>query len=367
MNVMDRQTAIPAVLMRGGTSKGPYFLASDLPADIKTRDAVLLAAMGSPDVRQIDGIGGADTLTSKVAIVSPSDVDGCDVDYLFAQVVVDKAKVDTAPSCGNILAGIGPFAIESGLVPVRGDETKVRIYNVNTQSTIDAVVQTPGGAVEYDGDAAIDGVPGTAAPISLRFLDVAGSKTSALLPTGKPIEQIDGIDVTCIDVAMPMVIMRAADMGKTGYESKAELDADAAMFERFRSIRLEAGRRMGLGDVSDMVIPKVGLVAPPRAGGGIASRYFVPHNLHAAHAVTGGLCVATLAVMQGTVADGISVVSRDLVQTVRIEHPSGFLDIELSVDGFGPGLTFNYGAVLRTARRLFDGAVMVPRSVWDGS
>ena len=361
------QTPIPAVLMRGGTSKGPYFLASDLPSDPATRDAVLLSVMGSPDVRQIDGIGGADPLTSKVAIVSRSKIEGADVDYLFAQVNIDKPIVDTAPSCGNILAGIGPFAIEKGLVQARDPETAVRIYNVNTQSMIEALVQTPGGVVTYDGDTAIHGAPGTAAPILLKFMNVAGSKTGAILPTGKAKEIIEGVEVTCMDVAMPMVMMRAADMGKTGYETREELDADADLFKRFNPIRLEAGRRMGLGDVTDMVIPKIGLLAPPQGGGTITSRYFMPHKCHAAHAVTGAMCVATCAVMEGTVAEGLSKAEHKPVQTIVIEHPMGSIEVELSVKGNGPNLEFVYGGTLRTARRLFAGDVFVPASVWDGS
>lgn len=353
--------------MRGGTSKGPYFRMSDLPEDPEKRDRVLLAAMGSPDVRQINGIGGADTLTSKVAMVGPSSVTGCDIDYLFAQVSVDRPVVDTAPSCGNMLAGVGPFAIEAGMVAAKDDETTVTIYNVNTASRIEAVVKTPGGVVEYDGNAAIDGVPGTAAPILLKFMDVAGSKTAALLPTGLPREEIDGIEVTCMDVAMPMVIMKASDLGKSGYESKAALDGDADMLKRLTRIRLEAGRRMGLGDVSGKVIPKVGLIAAPRHDGSITSRYFVPHNCHAAHAVTGGICVATCAVMKETVADGVARVKKTSVEQIVIEHPSGNLAVELSVDGWGPDLTFVYGGMLRTARRLFQGELLVPASVWDGN
>lgn len=363
---MSKQTAIPCVLMRGGTSKGPYFDLDDLPGDTETRDQVLLAVMGSPDVRQIDGIGGADSLTSKVAMVGRSTRDGVDVDYLFAQVSVDKAIVDTAPSCGNMLSGIGPYALERGWVPIQGDTSKVVIHNVNTRSNIEAVVETPDGTVNYDGEAAIDGVPGTAAPILLKFMDVAGSKTGKLLPTGQAKEIIDGIEVTCMDVAMPMVIMRAADLGKTGLESRGELDADAALFERMEPIRREAGRRMGLGDVGDMVIPKIGLVAPPSADGAIASRYFVPNRCHAAHAVTGGICIATCAVMHGTVADGLGRVQRTEDETIVIEHPSGTLAVELGVDGHGPDLGFRHGGVLRTARRLFAGEVYVPASVWSG-
>jgi 4-oxalomesaconate tautomerase len=363
---MAKQTAIPCVLMRGGTSKGPYFKMSDLPEDPVVRDRVLLASMGSPDVRQIDGVGGADTLTSKVAMVGPSSGAGCDVDYLFAQVSVDRPIVDTLPPCGNMLSGVGPFAIEAGMVPVEDGETTVTIYNVNTDSRIEAVIRTPEGVVEYEGDCSIDGVPGTGAPILLKFLDVAGSKTGSLLPTGRPKETIDGISVTCMDVAMPMVIMKAADLGKTGYESKAELDSNATMLERLERIRLEAGRRMRLGDVTGKVIPKIGLIAAPRHGGAIASRYFVPHNCHAAHAVTGGICIATCAVMEGTVADGLSDVRKTPVERIIIEHPSGTLEVKLSVKGFDSDLSFVYGGVVRTARRLFEGRILVPSSVWDG-
>lgn len=361
---MSDQRAIPCTLMRGGTSRGPYFLRADLPTDTALRDRVLLAAMGSPDHRQIDGIGGATTLTSKVAIVSPSEQPGADVDYLFAQVSVDKALVDTNPSCGNMLAGVGPFAIEQGLVPAQEGETLVRIYNVNTRSLIEAVILTPGGEVAYDGDTAIDGVPGTAAPIRLRFRDIAGSKTGKLLPTGRPIDVIDGVEVTCMDVAMPMVIMRAGDLGKTGYETKAELDADKALFARMEPIRRKAGLLMGLGDVADKVIPKIGLIAPPRSGGAITSRYFVPHDCHAAHAVTGGICIATCAVMRGTVADGISVVRRTSPDVIVIEHPMGRMEIELSVDGFDADMRFDYGGTIRTARKLFAGHVFVPARIF---
>ncbi len=361
---MADQVGIPCTLMRGGTSRGPYFLRSDLPSDAALRDKVLLAAMGSPDQRQIDGIGGATTLTSKVAMVSPSQQPGADVDYLFAQVSVDKAIVDTAPSCGNMLAGVGPFAIEQGLVPAQDGETTVQIYNVNTKSLIEAVIQTPGGEVTYEGDAAIDGVPGTAAPIKLRFRSIAGSKTGKLLPTGNRIDVIDGVEVTCMDVAMPMVLMRASDLGKTGYETKAELDADKDLFARMEPIRREASKLMGLGDVADKVIPKIGLLAAPRAAGAITSRYFVPHDCHAAHAVTGAICVATCAVMRGTVADGLSKVRRQSPDVIVIEHPMGQIEVELAVTGFDADLDVEYGGTLRTARKLFVGQVFVPARIF---
>ena len=360
------QTKIPCVMMRGGTSKGPYFLMHDLPAEPEVRDRVLLSVMGSPDVRQIDGIGGADPLTSKVAMVGPPSRPDADVDYLFAQVAIDRAVVDTEPTCGNIMSGIGPFAIEAGLVPAVDGTTTVMIHNVNTRSLIESIVQTPRAQVQYDGDTAIDGVPGTAAPVVLNFMDVVGSKTGALLPTGNARDEFDGVEATCIDVAMPMVIMRARDLGKSGHESKAELDADTELFARMERIRRAAARRMGLGDVADKVVPKLGLVAEPAGGGTITSRYFVPQKTHAAHAVSGAICVASCAVLEDSVADGIGRVANEPKQTITIEHPSGTIEVVLEVSGSGAAMDVVRGGVVRTCRRLFEGNVLAPASVWPG-
>lgn len=352
------QTPIPCLLMRGGTSKGPYFNAADLPADIDARDRLLLSAMGSPDARQVDGLGGADSLTSKIAIVSKSARPGIDVDYLFAQVSPDLDVVDTSPSCGNMLAGVAPYAIETGLIRPGDGETAVMIYNVNTGARIEAVAQTPAGAVAYDGDASIDGVPGTAAPIYLNFMDVVGAKTGALLPTGKARETIDGLDVTCIDVAMPMVLLRASDFGLSGYETRAEIDNNRLLFELIEPIRLEAGRRMGLGDVSGQVIPKVGLLAPPERDGDISSRYFTPWRVHAAHAVTGAVCLATAAAVEGSIAHEVCRPSEAGTRDVRIEHPSGQIDVRLETAGAGAGLQVIRAGVMRTARLIMRGEVM---------
>lgn len=363
---MSFAVPIPCILMRGGTSKGPYFKASDLPSDPVMRDRVLLAAMGSPDARQIDGIGGADTLTSKVAIVGPSDRDGVDVDYLFAQVSVDDPVVDTAPSCGNMLSGVGPFAIETGMVAAGEEETRVVIFNVNTGSRIEAIVKTPGGTVRYDGAVAIDGVPGTAAEIRLNFLNIVGSKTGELFPTGQVKESIGGVDATLIDVAVPMLILRATELGKTGYETPAELDADTDFFAHLELLRLEAGIRMGLGDVTGKVVPKVAMLAPARHGGTIAARYFVPHKTHAAMAVTGGLCIASCCAIPGTIADGLvgtppaGKPADD--RSIVVEHPRGNLEIALTKQGEGTG-TMISGGVVRTARKLMDGHVYVPATL----
>lgn len=356
---MSDLVGIPCLLMRGGTSKGPYFRAEDLPADVPTRDRVLLAAMGSPDIRQIDGLGGADTLTSKVAIVSKSNRPGIDVEYLFAQVDVSKPIVDTAPSCGNMLAGVAPFAIETGMVSAQDGETRVMIYNVNTGARIESIICTPGGEVQYYGDARIDGVPGTAAPIILNFMDVVGALSGKMLPTGKVRDEIDGVELSCIDVAMPMIMMRAVDLGITGYEDRSAVNSNKDLLARIETIRLEAGRRMGFGDVSDKVVPKVGLLAPARQGGTISSRYLTPHALHAAHAVTGAVCVATACALKGSIAHELATPDTANPRTIWIEHPSGKVDVRLQTKGDGAEMDVVAGT-LRTARLIMKGTVFVP-------
>jgi len=365
---LPSQTAIPCTLMRGGTSKGPFFLASDLPSDIALRDRVLLAAMGSPDPRQINGIGGADPLTSKVAIVSRSSRPGIDVDYLFAQVSVERPLVDVTPNCGNMLAGVGPFAIERGLVPASDPVTAVAIYMVNTGNVAVAHVPTPGGRVEYEGAAAIAGVPGTAAAIRMDFLDTAGSVCGSLLPTGRSLDTINGIDATLIDNGMPVVVLRASDFGKSGYENPAELDADRKFKARLEEIRIAAGERMGLGDVGSKVVPKMTLIAPPREGGHVATRTFIPHKCHAAIGVLGAVTVGTACVLPGSVAAGLIAAAEGRVKQLSIEHPSGEFSVEIEVDlGDGGGFKVVRSSLIRTARALFRGEVLVPSSVWDGN
>lgn len=352
--------AIPCMLMRGGTSKGPYFDARDLPTDPAARDRVLLSAMGSPDVRQVDGLGGADSLTSKAAIVSKSDRPGVDVEYLFAQVAIDQEVVDVGPSCGNMLSGVAPFAIENGLVSAAADETRVMIFNINTSSLIEAIVQTPNGKVNYEGSTHIDGVPGGAAPLFLNFMDIVGSKTGTLLPTGQVTDRINGITVTCIDVAMPMVLMNAHDLGLTGYESRDEIDTNRALFDVVEPIRIEAGLRMGLGDVSRKVIPKIGILSPPQRDGTVCSRYFTPWKLHAAHAVTGAICVASACALEGSVASHLLDGPLDSPSDIGIEHPSGRIDVRLEMSGSGASLNIQRAGILRTTRLIMRGEVLVP-------
>jgi len=353
--------SVPSLMMRGGTSRGLYFRGEDLPQD---RDAIgrfLLSAMGSYDVTQIDGMGGATPLTSKIAIVSPSKEDGVDVDYLFAQVGFLEPIVDFGPTCGNILSGIGPYAIEQGMVPAQDGEARVRIRLVNTGALVDALVQTPGGKVNYDdGDAKIDGVHGTAAPIILNFVEATGSKTGALFPTGKRLEQINGIDVSLVDATMPAMILKAPDVGVTGYETAAELDANRDFFATVEEMRLEAGLRMGLGDVSKSVVPKIMVVAPPREGGAITSRYLVPMKTHTSHAVTGAVTLACCVGADGTVTDGIEDRSSIVDETMEIEHPSGRLSVALRLHDEGNRIEVEAAGIVRTARLLFSGSVMVP-------
>ncbi|MEX5686526.1 MULTISPECIES: 4-oxalomesaconate tautomerase [Pseudomonas] len=352
---------IPCVLMRGGTSKGPVFLAWDLPVSIEQRDELLLSVMGSGHELEIDGIGGGSPQTSKVAIVSPSLHPDADVDYLFVQVMVSQRRVDTAPNCGNMLCAVGPFAIEQGLVKAGGNSTRVRIRNLNTGTFVTSEVHTPGGKVSYEGDTVIDGVPGSAAPVQLTFLDAAGSKTGKLFPTGNTQDCFDGIAVTCIDMAMPMLIIEACHLGKRGDETPAELDADKDFLQRLESLRLQAGRAMGLGDVSDKVIPKPVLVSPAKAGGTLQVRYFMPHNCHRALAITGSIGLATACVSEGSVvAQMLGSTAEPRLQQVRIEHPSGGIDVVLSYTG-NDGKTIR-ASVVRTARRLFSGFVYAPVS-----
>lgn len=350
------QTRIPCLMIRGGTSKGAYFLADDLPSDQAARDHVLLAAMGSPDPRQIDGIGGADSLTSKVAIIRQSARPGIDVDYLFAQVVVDEPRVDYGQNCGNILAGVGPFAIERGLVNVQGETTPVRIYMENTGQTATALVHTLDGQVRYDGEARIDGVPGTAAPLVVQFDDIAGSSCGALLPTGNVTDRFDGIEVTCIDNGMPVVVLRAEDFGLSGQESRAELNGNEDLKARLESIRLQAGPLMNLGDVSARTVPKMSLISAPTAGGAISSRTFIPHTCHASIGVFGAVSVATACLLSGSVAQGLAQVPTADHLALSVEHPTGEFTVELRRDN---GVITGCG-LLRTARLLFDGYVCVP-------
>lgn len=344
------------MLMRGGTSKGLYFLADELPADTGERDELLLAIMGSGNPLQIDGLGGAHPLTSKVAVISPAQREDADIDYLFLQLGVEQATVTDQQNCGNILAGVGPFARERGLIAAGTESTTTRIRMVNSDSVVTATFPTPGGKPEYAGGTAIAGVPGTAAAITLRFADTAGSTTGRLLPTGSVRDAIDGIEVTCADNGMPVVVARAADLGITGYEPVEELAADANLAARIRSLRLQAGKLMGLGDVSALSVPKTTLVSAPRDGGAICTRTFIPERLHTSIGVLGAVTVATaLRIPGGTGSELAAFPSAGHV--VDVEHPTGHLAVDVELDlATDPPRVLSAG-VIRTARKLFDGTV----------
>lgn len=343
---------IPCLWMRGGTSKGAVFLASDLPAEPQARDALLLRIFGSPDARQIDGIGGADPLTSKAAILSPASRPDADVDYLFLQVFVDQAIVTDAQGCGNILAAVGPAAIERGLVKSLDGTTPVRIHMVNTGEVSLAQVSTPGGHVTYDGDARIDGVPGTHAPVPLFFQNIEGSLSGALLPTGNSLDLIEGVECTLIDNGMPIVILRAADFGLSGEESRETLDADEGLKARLEAIRLKAGPMMNLGDVATKSVPKMTLVSAPKNGGTIGTRSFIPHRCHTSIGVFAAVSVATACALDASVAAELACLPSD--GHFLIEHPSGAADVlvQRAADGGIEGI-----GTLRTARKLMDGRV----------
>ena len=363
MRPMSR--VIPCVLMRGGTSRGPYFLREWLPQDEAERDEVLIGAIGASDLLQLDGVGGGSTLTSKVAIVSRSREPGCDVDYLFAQVGVGQRSVDTRPNCGNMLSGVAPFAIEQGLVEARDGTTRVRVFNVNTRSRIDVTVQTPGGHVSYAGTTRIDGVAGTAAPIRLDFLDAWGSVTGKVFPTGQRIDRIEGVPATCIDAAMPLVIMRARDLGVSGRESPEEMDSNTDLLERIERVRRIAGRLMGLGDVANSVVPKPVLVSDGESTDSVTSRYFTPRRCHASHAVTGAIGVATAFALPGTVASGADAAPG--IRTISVIHPAGRIEVEVEIEGTGEAARVQRAALLRTARKIMQGELHLPDYVFPPS
>ena len=361
------QTAIPCSVMRGGTSKGLMFLADDLPAERDLRDAVLLAAMGSPDRRQIDGLGGSHPLTSKVAVVSRSERDDADVDYLFLQVWPDRAEVSDSQNCGNMLAAVGPFALEQGLIATADPVTPVRIWMRNTETLATARVQTPGGVVRYDGSARIDGVPGTHAPIPLEFADTAGSSCGALLPTGNVVDIVEGLRVTCIDNGMPVVCLSASDLGLTGEETPAEIEADEELLARIEEVRLAVGPLMRLGDVTSATVPKMSLLSAPRRGGAVSTRTLIPHRVHEAIGVLGAVSVATACLLPGSVAHEVAVLpdSADGPTDVEVEHPTGFFTVTLEVEDSAGVPVVRSAALLRTARLLMRGEVLVPESVWS--
>ena len=359
----NKQTAIPCAVLRGGTSRGVYFRQRDLPDDEVLRDRILLQVMGGPDPLQIDGIGGGHPLTNKVAIVGPSARDDADVDYLFLQVMPRESRVSDVQNCGNILAGVGPFAIETGLITAGSPHTRVRVHMVNSGNRCELTVETPDGVVNYEGETEIDGVPGNAAAIVCDFLDVAGSACGALLPTGNTIDTIDGVQMTCIDNGMPVVVLRATDFAISGYESPDELDANDGLKSRLETLRCEVGPLMNLGDVAGLTVPKMCLVAEARNGGNLCTRTFIPHVCHRSVGVLGAVTVATACLLPGSVTAGIATVPDGDDKTMVIEHPSGSFTVRIVVDENDDGeIRIEKAGVIRTARMLFSGEAFVRSS-----
>ncbi len=349
-------TGVRCMIMRGGSSKGAYFLRDDLPADPRERDNLLLRIMGSGDARQIDGMGGAHPLTSKVAIVG-TGTNGADIDYLFLQLGVEENVVSDRQNCGNLLAGVGPFAVERGLVEVAPDIDNVAftIYMQNTASTATATFTTASGMPVYEGGTAISGVPGLASAVRLTFDDIAGSSTGSLLPTGNARDSVAGVDCTLVDNGMPVVVLRADAVGTTGYESCAALEANRTLRTTLENIRLQAGQLMNLGDVADTTVPKLTLVAPPRIGGDISTRTFIPHRCHDAIGVLGAVSVATAALLPGSPAS--EVLTSSASGTVMLEHPTGTFEASIVVRSDDTATTVESAGIVRTARKLMDGIV----------
>lgn len=361
------QTGIPCTLMRGGTSKGTYFLADDLPSDKQLLQDVLLAVMGSPDPRQINGVGGAHPLTSKVAIIKPSTRQGIDLDYLFVQVVVDEANTSTKQNCGNILAGIAAFGLEKGLVKAQDGETTVSIFMENTESVANLTVKTPDGHVSYDGDTSIDGVPGSAAPVMIEFVGVAGSSCGALLPTGNPVDEIDGIACTLIDNGMPVVVMTAESLGVTGHESIKDLEANSELKQQVEAIRLKAGHLMNLGDIADKTVPKMALVSKSKNSHMINTRCFIPHRVHESVGVLAAVSIATAGAIPGSTAEPLSKVPAGNPQICDVEHPTGVFTVAIDQSAGDGSADSMKVSVVRTSRMLFDGNVFIPAQLWDGN
>jgi len=354
------QLKIPCMLMRGGTSKGPFFDLRDLPSDGEQRNKLLLRLMGSPDVNQIDGLGGAKTVTSKVVMVQPSLRERIDIDFLFAQVEIEKAIVDIGPTCGNMMTGVAPFAIERKMIKPEHPKTKVRIYNINTDSVSEAIVQTPNGIVEYNGKTTIDGVPGTAAGIRMNLFDQHGAKTGSLFPSGKTRELINGVEVSLVDSCTVLMLLKAKDIGLSGDEGKEFFSQSPDMMKKLADMRLEAGKRMGLGNIVDSVLPRIGILSPPKRGGALKSQYFTPYTFHHAHAVSGAICIATAAKVEGTVASDIATVTECLSEEIVVEHVSGKISVHLDLQKGAAGWEAKKASMLRTARKIMDGFVFLP-------
>ncbi len=363
------QTAIPYMLIRGGSSKGVFLNKKDLPKDEVLLEKVLIAIMegvGSGDPRQIDGLGGADSLTAKIAIVNPSEKEEADLDYLFLQVMIGKGKTTTSQNCGNILAGVPIYGIASGMTKATNGMTTTKVNMLNKGGLCEVIIETPNGEISYEGDAKVDGVPNTGSPILCNYLGLAGSNCGALLPTDNPKDIVNDIEITCVDNGMPVVLLRATDFGITGYETKQELDANETLKSEIEAIRLKAGILMNLGDVSQKTVPKMCLISPVQNGGLVNTRTFIPHVCHAAIGVIGAVSTATGCVIKGSVAEGIVDIPKDINIPMQIEHPLGQFTVQLTTENIDNNINFTKSGVIRTARLISKGEVYIPSQIWDG-
>lgn len=346
--------SIPYMQIRGGSSKGIFFNKKDLPEDIKLRDEIILSIVGR-DLRQIDGLGGANPLTSKVAIINKSEKEDCDVDYLFVQVVVGENRVDCSPNCGNILSGVGIFAIESKMVNTTDDTTAIKVNMLNSNNICELIMQTPNGKLTYVGDAKIDGVPGTSSPIICNYMDVAGSVCGSLFPTGNKKDVVDGVEITCIDNGMPVVLINASELGKTGYETCEELSNDQLFRSKLESIRLQAGPLMNLGDVTKKVVPKMTIVSKAKNGGNINTRTFIPHVCHSSIGVLGAVSVASACLYEDCITSKVFENNNKSNRIISVEHPSGEFSVELTCEELNDELVIKKAGLLRTARLISKG------------
>ena len=360
----SKQISIPCAVLRGGSSRAVYFLKDDMPGNTRLRDRVLLSVVGGPDALQVDGIGGGHPLNNKAAIVSTSNRDDADLDYLFLQLVPAERKVRTDQNCGNVLVGVGPFAIETGLIEAAARRTTIRVHMVNSGNLCELTLETPEGQVEYEDDTVVDGASHGGVSVICDFLDVAGSACGSLLPTGNVLDEINGISVTCIDNGMPVIVLRAEDFDVAGDETPEELDANEALKHKLEALRLKLGPLMRLGDVVEMTVPKMCLVSAPTRGGLISTRTFIPHACHRSVGILGAVTVATACLLPGSVCKDIAVVPEGNEKTVSVEHPSGALAVRLIVDESATAEErIKRAGVVRTARLIMRGQAYVPASL----
>ena len=344
--------------MRSGTSKGPFLDLRDLPGDPEERNAILLKIMGSPSMNQIDGIGGASVVTSKVVMAQPSAREGIDIDYLFAQVFINESIVDTKPTCGNMMAGVGHLAIERGWVKPTDPKTRMKIYNFNTETINETIIDTPSGILNYEnGDTSIDGVQGEGAPVNLNLFRVAGGETGKLFPLGKRKSIIQGVEVSMVDAGNLMILMKAKDFGLDGSERPGFFVNHPEIMKKLEDIRLEAARLAGMGNVCNSVLPKIGLLSKARKGGCIKSQYFTPKTMHPTHAISGAVCIATACKAKGTVAADLAKVNIENSEQIIIEHSAGILPVQIEVEGEGEDFDIVKAGTIRTVRKLMDGEV----------